>query len=395
MKLQFSITFAVLLLLVALNTHAQTDLLVSARPDTFRVEVFNKNNIEKISNEILQENKKLSERLTALERDAINRNDITTILSNANKEKYRSSVNNLSNRYRAGEQVINHIVKETNQFNLSFSQLLLQNEFSNLADPTNYADFNRSVNQAIEILGERKLGMFANLFNMDELKQLTPVMANPIISTSFSMVSFFLASYHKKERMRTDNFNRLTCILDYTNQVKSDYQIIASGLRNLNARLDAFRDASRNFFSEYLEAIEYAGGYDKYVRDRNTLSFDFMAQQRHRYFNKLLANTENIGITNFETDQDDNVQFYVEQVKFYLNEYELILLEINDFIGLYEKFVEKQRQMNADVCSVVSRDNANIFSHIQRTLGTVKYNFNIVYQENRIDKNTKRILFGF
>ncbi|QQS27762.1 MAG: hypothetical protein IPM47_12825 [Sphingobacteriales bacterium] len=373
---------------------AQTDL-ISDMPDTIRVEIFDKEKIEKISSEIIAENRNLANRLSALERDAVNRNDITAILTNANKEKYISSTNNLNNRYKAGEQVLNHIIKETNQFNLSFSQLLLQNEFSMLADPTNYTEFNRSVNLSLEILGERKLGMFSNIFNIEELKMITPVMANPIISTSFSLVSYFLANYHKKEKLKTDSFKRLTCILDYTNQVKAEYQIVSSGVRNLNNRLDAFRNASRQFFSEYLDALDYNGGYEKYIRDKTNLSFDFMEQQRNLFFNNLLADSNNIGITNFESDRDDNVQFYVEQVKFYLNEYELLLLEINDFIGTYEKFVEKQMQMNSEVCSVISNENIDIFKRIQKTLGTVKYNFDIVFSENRIDKNTKRILFGF
>lgn len=373
---------------------AQTDL-ISDMPDTIRVEIFDKEKIEKISSEIIAENRNLANRLSALERDAVNRNDITAILTNANKEKYISSTNNLNNRYKAGEQVLNHIIKETNQFNLSFSQLLLQNEFSMLADPTNYTEFNRSVNLSLEVLGERKLGMFSNIFNIEELKTITPVMANPIISTSFSLVSYFLANYHKKEKLKTDSFKRLTCILDYTNQVKAEYQIVSSGVRNLNNRLDAFRNASRQFFSEYLDALDYNGGYEKYIRDKTNLSFDFMEQQRNLFFNNLLADSNNIGITNFESDRDDNVQFYVEQVKFYLNEYELLLLEINDFIGTYEKFVEKQMQMNSEVCSVISNENIDIFKRIQKTLGTVKYNFDIVFSENRIDKNTKRILFGF
>ena len=393
MNLLTKITIGILLF-YAHFAFAQTEF-VSDMPDTFKVELFNKDNIEKISNDIIAENRKLADRLSALERDAVNRNDIIAILTNANKERYQSSSNNLSNRYKAGEQVVNHIIKETNQFNLSFSQLLLQNEFATLADPTNYTEFNHAINQALEVLGDRKLGMFANIFNVEDLKSIAPVMTNPIISTSFSLVSYFLANYHKKEKLKTDNFNRLTCILDYTTQVKSEYQIVSSGLRNLNTRLDAFRDASRQFFTEYLEAIDYNGGYEKYVRDKNNLSYDFMEQQRQTFFNNLLAETNKIGITNFETDRDDNIQFHVEQVKFYLNEYELLLLEINDFINSYEKFIEKQRLMNSEVCSVISAENTAIFKRIQKTLGTVKYNFDIVYRENRIDKNTKRILFGF
>ncbi|OWY19233.1 hypothetical protein C7N43_22950 [Sphingobacteriales bacterium UPWRP_1] len=386
---------AALALLLAIYRPAIAQTIVSDKPDTFRVELFNKENIEKLSAEIMAENKKLADRLSTLEKDFANRNDITATLINANQEKYRSSVNNLANRYQAGEQVITHIVKETNQFNLSFSQLLLQNEFSALADPTNYAEFNKSINYSLEILGDKKVGMFANVFNMDDLKQIAPVINNPIISTSFSLISYFLASYYKKEKLKTENFKKLTCILDYTNQIKSEYQIVAAGLKNLNARLDAFRDASKQFFSEYLEAINYGGGYDRYVNDKNTLAYDFMAQQRNLFFNSLLSDAGAIGITNFETNRDDNIQFHIEQVKFYLNEYELLLLEINDFISSYEKFVEKQRQMNADVCSEFSGESSAIFKRIQKTLGTVKYNFDIVYRENRIDKNTKRILFGF
>ena len=95
------------------------------------------------------------------------------------------------------------------------------------------------------------------------------------------------------------------------------------------------------------------------------------------------------------SNKDDDVLFYLEQVKFYLNEYENVLLEINDFISMYDQFVAKQKNSQNDGCASFYKENKEIFTRIEAQLKTVKDNFKIVYEENRIDKNTKRILFGF
>ncbi|MGB1204257.1 MAG: hypothetical protein ACPG5B_01355 [Chitinophagales bacterium] len=370
---------------------AQLRAMVDAPLDTAAVDVFNQADIEKITEQVLAENKELEERLANLESNLASQKDVIKVLTNANKIRYEASVSTLSQRYDAGERIIYHIIKETNQFNLSFSQLLLQNEFSYLSDPTSYRVFNNSLDKSMDLLRDRKMmqGTGTDIINM------LPMLNNPIISTSVSMVSFFLANYHKKGKMKTDALHELSCVLNYTNQVKTEYQLIASHLQHLNSRLEAFRDASKGFLGEYLEAIDYEGGYQQYIHDKNNLPYDFMKRKRGDFFGDLKVDVDNVGIIRYETSKDDNVLFYIEQVKFYLNEYQLLLIEIDDFIKNYEKFVASQKNNSNDICPTFNNETALVFDRINKQLAIVKDNFKIVYVENRIDKNSKRILFGF
>ncbi len=319
--------------------HAQLRAMVDAPLDTAAVDVFNQADIERITAEVQAENKKLEERLANLESNLASQKDVIKVLTNANKIRYEASVSTLSQRYDAGERIIYHIIKETNQFNLSFSQLLLQNEFSYLSDPTSYRVFNNSMDTSMDLLRDRKMlqGTTSDVIDM------LPMLNNPIISTSVSMVSFFLANYHKKGKMKNDALHELSCVLNYTNQVKTEYQIVASNLQHLHSRLEAFRDASKGFLGEYLEAIDYKGGYQQFIHDKNNLPYDFMKKQRASFFDNLKNDVDNVGIIRYETSKDDNVLFYIEQVKFYLNEYQLLLIEIDDFIKNYEKFVASQK----------------------------------------------------
>lgn len=368
--------------------------LVAQNDTLLKVEFFNeKETVEKLSDEIETENRRLATRLADLENQVANQGDVMRVLKTANREKYETTVNTLESRYDAGERVISHIIKETNQFNLSFSQLELQNEFSTLSDPTTYGEFNFALKTSLDGLKNRRI--FPNLQEVSDLKTVIPVLSNPIISTTLSIVTSLLSRYNQKTKANNEAFAKLTCILDYTNNLKSEHQIVTARLRQLNDKLQAFREQTKGFFGQYLESIKYNGGYQKYVQDKNALTHDFMRQYREQFFNILHADKENVGIITYDTAKDDDVLFYLEQVKFYLNEYENVLLEINDFINMYDKFVAKQKTSQNDGCASFYKETKDIFIRIELQLKTVKENFKIVYDENRIDKNTKRILFGF
>jgi predicted nucleic acid-binding Zn-ribbon protein len=390
MNTQYNIAAILLIALALLHQHfavAQSDTIV-------KVEFFDeKEAVEKLSDDIENENQRLVRRLADLESQVANQGDVMRVIKTANREKYATTVNTLESRYDAGERVISHIIKETNQFNLSFSQLELQNEFSTLSDPTTYGEFNFALKTSLDGLKNKRV--FPNLSEISDLKTVIPVLNNPIISTTISIATSLLSRYNQKSKASNEAFAKLTCILDYTNNLKSEHQIVTSRLRQLNDKLQAFREQTKGFFGQYLEAIEYKGGYTKYVQDKNTLTHDFMRQYREQFFNILHADKDNVGIITYDTPKDDDVLFYLEQVKFYLNEYENILLEINDFINMYDKFVAKQKTSQNDGCAGFYKETKDIFVRIETQLKTVKDNFKIVYDENRIDKNTKRILFGF
>lgn len=382
-------------IIIAILSFVLQASIAFAQNDTiYKVELFeDKGEVEKLSDQIVDEKKQLERRLAELEQQIATQGDVMRVLRTANKERYESSVVTLGDRFEAGERVVSHILKETNQFSLSFSQLQLQDEFSKLSDPTTYSEFNIALKTSLDGLKNRRI--LPDISEVNDLKSVVPVLNNPIISTTISVASFFLARYNKKAKMNNEAFAKLTCILDYTNSLKSEHQILSARLQELNDKLSAFRENTRTFFGQYLETINYKGGYKKYIEDKNTLNYDFMRQYREQFFNVLLADRDKVGIITFDTNKDDDVLFNIEQVKFYLNQYEQLLTEINDFINSYDKFVQKQKKGSNDACASFYKETSAIFNKIDNQLKTVKDNFNIVFDENQVDKNTKRILFGY
>lgn len=383
----FIITY---LLVSSMSVQSQT---ITANNDSIIVQNFNKQDLYTITANIEAENEKLAKRLATLEKQMMDNGSVVQMLKNANQEKFKVSLGNLEQRYIAGERILFHIIKELNQLNLSFSQLVLQEEMMRLSNPSSYAAFNESLNTSIKTLNEKKLLPEAS--SVSDMQQQIPMIFNPILSSSFSLVSLFLARYQKKSLVKKESLGQLSCILDYTNQIKEDYQVVSAILNNLNHRIDAFQASTNFFFTEYLAAIHYSGGYEQYVADRIQLSYNFMDKERTSFFNKLLADTATISMLNFESNKDDEVQFSVEQVKFYLNEYELILLEIKDVMENYQLFIQKQQMVDEEICPQLSKEVSTQFESIDNKLQEVLANFNVVYEENRIEKNTKRILFGF
>lgn len=352
------------------------------------VEKLNQQKLGQLSDDIIIEQTRLREHLKQLEEDLQSSTNFRQVLAEANKAKYTSYVTNLSSRYDAGQEILHHIVKETNSFNLSFSQLVLQAQFSKLIDPTTYSEFNNAMNSTLSLLGDRK--PFPNIDDINNLKQELPVLENPLITTGLSIATYFLAKYHKKKDVENNNLKSMTCVLSFTNQTKKDYDIVIAQLLSLSKRLEDYNKASKDFFSSYLQEINYSEGYNENYPDR----IDQIQTKKNSFFKNLTNEGENIGVISYESNNDDKITYQIEQVKFLMNEYELILLEIKGFIVNYRKFVNKTKEIGSESCSNFQFETSVIFDEIASQLTTVENNFNTVFVENRIPTPTKRNLFG-
>jgi hypothetical protein len=376
---------AILCLCCTIEVYAQDTLKI-------KVDSLDKEHIAKLVSGISKENAELREKLTKLE-TTINSTNAITVLKDANVERYKTYVNNLNSRHQAGEIVIMHIIREINQFSLSYSQLLLQSEFSSLSNPTKFKTFNSSMQQSFEGLKKRK--MLPSSEDVSQIGKVIPMIDKAPISSIVSVVSYFLDKYNKKKELRSDIFNKLNCVLNFTSKVDGEYQIYIFRVTELNTKINTYKDNIKKFYSLYLNSINYNGGYEQYVKDKKNIASDFMKKRRDDFFGKLTSETTSIGIVNYETSSDDDVLYNIEQVKYYLTEYENLLIEINDNINKYEDFVANLKEFNKSLCPDLQEETSKSFDDILKKIKVVKDNFKIVYEENRIDANTKRILFGF
>ena len=357
--------------------------------DSLKVGRLNQDKLQELSNDIITEQTRLKEKLKYLEENMQATDNLRDILVEANEICFDSYVKTLSNRYDAGQEILHHIITETNLFNLSFSQLALQAQFSKLIDPTTYSEFNTAVNSTLTLLGDRK--PFPTVVDINILKDEIPILNNPIISTGFSIASFFLAKYHKRKDLESQSLKSMSCVLSFTNVTKKDYDILISQLNFLTKRLDDFNSASKLFFTSYLNEVSFQPGYTENYPDQ----IDVVSERKNSFFSSLRNDKEEIGILSYESNKDDKITYQIEQVKFWMNEYELLLLEINGFISNYRTFVEETQQRGQSMCENLSSETTNIFTEIANLLDAVEANFNTVYVENRIPTPTKRNLFGF
>ncbi len=375
-----STIISLILILIGLNLYGQ---------DSTKVEKLNQDKLQELSNEIISEQARLKEQLRQLEQNMQTSDKLREVLGEANKARYISYVSTLSNRYDAGQEILHHIIKETNSFNLSFSQLVLQTQFNKLIDPTTYSEFNNAMNSTLDLLGNRK--PFPTVDDVNNLKQEIPALDNPIISTGVSIASFFLAKYHKRKDLESKNLKSLSCVLSFTNTTKKDYDILIGQLYSLSKRLENYNSASKEFFSSYLGEVSFEKGYTSDYPDE----IDLVEDKKVEFFESLAKEGDEIGILGYESSNDDKITYQIEQVKFWMNEYELLLLEISGFISNYRKFIEDTQNRGQSMCSNFNEETAEIFTEISNQLEIVETNFNTVYVENRIPTPTKRNLFGF
>lgn len=372
--------------------NAQTDTVGQASPQ-INVEVLDQSRIQNLAVDVSREQEVLRNRLAKLEVELERSQNTNKLIREANRAKFESYLNNLNKRYIAGEQIIHHIIKETNQFNLSFSQLILFEEFAALSDPTTFQEFNNAFQSSLNSLGDRK--PLPDVQDMQSLKLAVPMLANPLISTGMSLATVMLAKYQQGRKMRDESFNKMLCVLNYTTTVQSEYQIVSNNLKNLSSRLETFNKNTKNFFGTYLSAVGYEGGYERYVIDMRSDISDAVRVKRENFINQIRKEGSQVGVISYETDSDDEMMYALDQVKFYINEYETILSEIRDFINIYAAFIEASKTKSKSVCAENTRETDRIFKRIDETLALVRRNFNIVYEENRIKKSDKRILFGY
>ena len=365
--------------------------LSAVAQESTTLEKLNMKKYEDISNEIIAENARLKEQLKLLDEQSTQSiNELRGVIISANRKKFLSNAAHLERRYNAGQDIIYHIIKETNTFNASFSLLVLQVQFDELIDPTTYSQFNTALNATLDLLGDRKPIPDAN--NVQALKNEIPALINPLISTSVSIASFFMAKYHKKKDLEQENFKAMTCVLSFTTDTKKDYDILTARLLSLSSRLNEFNSYSKDFFKDYLLEIGYENAFNM---DNYPMNIETIKAVRTNYFKQLKMEATTIGLNFNPNDYNSKIYYQIEQVKFLLNEYELILREIGSFLDEYEKFIHATQKRGESVCTNFAAETESTFKQINNQFQVVRKNFNTVFKQNAIPTYLKRNLFGF
>jgi TolA-binding protein len=384
--------FTVLALISLLTENGLAQLPQKQKPDTVKIETLDLNKLQNIVTDIRTENTKLQGRLQTLE-GTVTKDNLNKIVKQANIEKFKSDIKVLKKRYEAGENVLYHIIKETNQFNLSYKQLVLQSQFSLLVNPMTYPEFTTPLKTTLNSLKDKK-PMPDIAQDLSNLSTTVPYLNNPIVNSGLSIVSYFIAKYNKKSEIDNLNFGKMMCVLNFISSAETEYKANVATVKSLSDKVDNYNRKLKDFFDLYLKSINYTAGYDAYIKAKTEQGNDFLSTTRDPFFNSILLDTTRIGIFNYSSDKDDNVAFYIEQVKFQLSEYESLLLDIENSINGYEKFTVGLASIANASCDGVRNTTKNTFTTITENVTGVKTAFNIVNKENKVPADQKRILFG-
>jgi len=366
--------------------------LISQANTLIKVENLDLNKLQNIVTEIKDENTKLQSRLQDLE-GSVTKDNLNKVLKTANVEKFKSDMNVLEKRYEAGENVLYHIIKETNNFNLSYKQLVLQSQFGILVNPMTYPEFTTPLKTTINSLKDKK-PMPDIAQDLSNITSIVPYLDNPIVNSGLSIVSYFIAKFNKKNDIDNQNFEKMMCVLNFISTADTEYKVNVSTIKTLRDKIDNYNKKLKDFFDLYLQSIGYTAGYDAYILSKTTQGNDFLNHTRLSYFNTILIDTTKIGIINYSTSKDDNVSYYIEQVKFQLSEYESLLLDIENSINGYDKFIRDLSIIANSSCDGVKNQTKEPIKVINENVADVKTAFNIVSKENKVPADLKRILFG-
>ncbi len=323
----------------------------------------------------------------------INSENFIKVLKSVNVAKFKNDVNALETRYIAGEEILIHIIREINNFKYSYELLVLQTDFASLTNPTSYTEFNNSLNSTMNSLKDKKYAPDI----AEKLSKFTsslPFLSNPVLNSGFSIASFMIAKFNDKKKFDSSSFNNMTCVLNFTTSTNAEYNTMVQQIIYLRDKIEMYNNTIKSFFTQYLQSIGYKGDYDSYIALRNANGSDFLKTTRKDFFNSILSDTTSIGIVASTTDKDDNVSYYLEQVKFYIAEYETVLRDMGNSITTYETFHNNLKKAADNSCNDVRTAATPKLNSIKSNIDKVKRAFALVSVENRIPANLKRTLLG-
>lgn len=352
-------------------------------------------NLEKLRE--LERTIKLNDSLSELKikrlEASITSQNFIKILKSANVEKFKNDVDALKIRYAAGEEILKHIVMQTNAFNFAYQQLVLQSQFSSLTNPTNYPEFTTPLMNTLNSLEDKK--PINNVVqDLSNIKTNLPFLNNPVISSGFSIVSFFMAKYNDKKKFEAESFKKMTCVLNFTSSTDVEYKNNVQRILYLRDKIDQYNLSIKNFFTEYLRVINYKGDYFSYIKELGKNGSDFLEPVRKKFFNSILSDTTRIGLVASTTEKDDNVAYHMEQVKFYIAEYESILRDIDKSILAYDDFYMNLEKSVPNTCEGIKSVASPLLIDIKENIVKVKGAFKAIIEENQIPAKYKRTLLG-
>lgn len=226
-------------------------------------------------------------------------------------------VDMLKVRYQKGISLIKLIYEKLLSLDHHFSGMQTLQNVALLSNPHSYPEF-RKINSVIEQQTEKKYA-----FNLPSMLN-----SNPYLTATYSLVSSILRSGRAEEKEA--DFQKISCILDFTVRMNSDLNIIKHETDYLRTANLTLRADCEQLFKEYTKFLGY---HVSLAECRNNDDWETLTQ----YLDKFLVQLEqNATTANESTDRMEvNLVFATERVAEFINQYSTF---INQGMQYYQKF---------------------------------------------------------
>lgn len=233
-------------------------------------------------------------------------------------------VSDLRERYDAGLNVMNQVIKDLEALKSTLAFAELARSISDLSNPLNYKLFRAHLEEIQRNLdgkkneGMRQIAEFASA-------------SNPILSIVNAVVGLFSSKFEKEKRKEI--YREILAVAELTTHFQRDLVKFDASIRDLDLKVGLLLDENKQFHDQYTDIIGFDGDHQEYsnLPKIGPTSFN---EARDEFF-KVLA------------DENDpmravrSIEYYLMQLLRHTHDYHSLLLEIKMVLARVEETVDR------------------------------------------------------
>jgi hypothetical protein len=295
-------------------------------------------------------------KLMAAKLDEINRNlNVGSFTSNTERDNYIKTLNdrivkteelslnqkvyelsNLRIRYKKGIDLIRILYEKTLDLEHHFQDLKTHDDIAKLSNPMQFPDFVTNLNVLKTKLDKRH-----------QVQLPSFLLSNPYITGAYTLITSLIGGGEKDLKDREETLKRMNCILDFTARMTSDLKIIYFETEYLKARNEELKINCEKLFAEYTSAVGYR------ITIKECRDNDLWDELANRIANaaeqtETELRTQYRTNPNFEPKRLVDLQFSIERLVDFINEYSSLVNQCNSY---YSKFYNIIKSYEGNDCT--------------------------------------------
>jgi len=246
--------------------------------------------------------------------------EVISVIENLEEEK---ELQLLKTRYKNGIDLIKLLYEKILALDHHFSGMQIYQNILLLSNPNTYPDFQKTRDLLEEQLKRKNSVQLPSVLH-----------TNPYLSAAYSLVAAFIGEGDPKERQ--EEFEKISCILDFTVRMGSELSIIQHETEFLKTANHSLKTECERLFEDYVKVVGYLVPLEKC---RINDDWENVYLQLDDFVLKLnqgaLSDPKNLWMR-----EQVNLEFATQRVA--------------DFIGKYQRFVSQGNQYYQKFDNIIS-----------------------------------------